>query len=57
MLNSTIDRIDDSEVTINFEDEQVTLPNDDVIVCAGGVLATGFLKNIGIHVEEKFGTV
>jgi thioredoxin reductase (NADPH) len=33
------------------------LPNEAIIVCAGGVLPTGFLKTIGIEVETKFGTV
>ena len=32
------------------------IKNDDLIVCAGGILPTPFLKKIGIHVEEKFGT-
>jgi thioredoxin reductase (NADPH) len=32
------------------------LRNDDVIVCAGGILPTGFLKEIGITVETKYGT-
>lgn len=32
------------------------IPNDDVIICAGGVLPTGFLRRIGVHVETKFGT-
>jgi len=56
LMNSTIDRIEPTQVIINYDNQQTTLPNDDVIVCAGGVLATGFLKKIGIHVEEKFGT-
>jgi thioredoxin reductase (NADPH) len=27
-----------------------------VIVCAGGILPTPFLKTIGIEVETKYGT-
>ena len=34
----------------------VRVRNDDVIICAGGVLPTQFLKDIGIHIETKFGT-
>ncbi|MEZ5516327.1 MAG: FAD-dependent oxidoreductase [Gammaproteobacteria bacterium] len=56
-MNSNVTRIEASEVIIDSGDRQDTLPNDDIIVCAGGVLATGFLRSIGIHVEEKFGTV
>lgn len=37
--------------------QQETLANDQVIVCAGGELPTGFLKKIGIQVETKYGTV
>jgi hypothetical protein len=37
-------------------DEEVEIPNQGVIVCAGGLLPTPFLKEIGVLVEEKFGT-
>lgn len=32
-----------------------TIANDDVIVCAGGVLPTEFLRTAGVSVERKFG--
>jgi thioredoxin reductase (NADPH) len=32
------------------------VPNDTVIVCAGGVLPTPLLKDIGIRFETKHGT-
>ena len=35
---------------------QLTLANDSVIVCAGGVLPTPFLERIGVRVETKYGT-
>jgi hypothetical protein len=34
----------------------VKLPNDAVIVCAGGVLPIDLLKKVGIQFEEKRGT-
>ena len=34
----------------------VEVDNDDVIVNAGGILPTDFLKRIGIDVETKYGT-
>jgi repressor of nif and glnA expression len=34
----------------------VKLANDAVIVCAGGILPTPMLKEMGIRVETKFGT-
>lgn len=33
-----------------------TLDNDDIIICAGGTLPTGFLKETGIATETKYGT-
>jgi thioredoxin reductase (NADPH) len=33
-----------------------TLPNDAVIICAGGVMPTAFLSEIGVLVETKYGT-
>ncbi len=33
------------------------IPNDDVIVCAGGVLPTQFLQTAGVSVERKFGAM
>ena len=40
-----------------FEDEVVEIPNDAVIVCAGGVLPTSFLRAIGVDMETKWGTL
>jgi len=56
LLESTIDNIAKKEVTIQCKDKAVTIPNQAVIICAGGILPTGFLKNIGISVETKYGT-
>ena len=55
LLNSNVQSIAESQVLIKTEDGVSELPNDDVLVCAGGVLATPFLKKAGINVEEKFG--
>jgi hypothetical protein len=43
-------------VTLDQEGTKIELRNDAVIVCAGGVLPTPFLKEIGILVETKYGT-
>ena len=56
MMSSNVKEITDDKVTINFNDEDVSIANDAVIVCAGGILPTGFLKSIGIEVETKYGT-
>jgi len=34
---------------------QIELPNDRVLVCAGGELPTPMLKKIGIQVEAHYG--
>jgi thioredoxin reductase (NADPH) len=56
-LASTVDHIGANNVLLATADGQLDLPNDAVIVCAGGVLPTQFLKDAGIEVETKFGTV
>jgi thioredoxin reductase/NAD-dependent dihydropyrimidine dehydrogenase PreA subunit len=56
MMNSTVREIHQDSVVITADGESVILPNQGVIVCAGGILPTGFLKDIGITVETKYGT-
>jgi thioredoxin reductase len=56
MLKSQVKHIDPDKVIIKWEDFDVDIPNDAVIVCAGGILPTGFLKEIGVQVDTKFGT-
>jgi thioredoxin reductase/NAD-dependent dihydropyrimidine dehydrogenase PreA subunit len=56
MLESTISHIGSDTVTMKKGDETVELPNNAVIVCAGGELPTPFLKKIGIAVEAHYGS-
>jgi hypothetical protein len=56
LLGSQISRIDENWVSLDHAGEPLMLENDFVIVCAGGVLPTPMLKEIGIRVETKFGT-
>jgi len=55
-LPSNLTHIKETELTLSYNDEDITLNNDAVIINAGGILPTGFLKNIGIMVDTKFGT-
>jgi thioredoxin reductase len=55
-LTSTISQIDVTSVTIADAHGPKTIPNDAVIVCAGGVLPIAFLKGAGIQFETKYGT-
>lgn len=56
LFNSNVKQITADAVTIQQDDESITLANDAVIVSAGGILPTAFLKETGIEVETKFGT-
>jgi thioredoxin reductase/ferredoxin len=56
MLSSNVREIRDDAVAIECDGEVVILPNNAVIICAGGILPTGFLKEVGIEVETKYGT-
>jgi len=56
LMSSNVREIRDGAVVIDYQEKQYKLQNDAVIVCAGGILPTGFLKNIGVEVETKFGT-
>jgi thioredoxin reductase len=54
-LSSNVQEIMDDQVVIDQRGQKITLQNNSVIVCAGGVLPTAFLKGIGIKVETKYG--
>ncbi len=55
-MNSNVREIRDDSVILETEKGVGKLLNDAVIVCAGGILPTGFLKEVGIEVETKHGT-
>jgi len=54
-MKSNVLEITEDNVVLETEKGKGKLPNDAVIICAGGILPTGFLKDIGIEVETKFG--
>lgn len=56
MFNSTVRSIGEQDVVIDCGDTAETLPNDAVVVSAGGILPSGFLRTMGINVETKWGT-
>lgn len=56
LLKSNVIKIDASNVTLDYDGESLEFPNDGVIVCAGGVLPTPFLKEIGVMVKTHYGT-
>jgi thioredoxin reductase (NADPH) len=56
LLSSNVKAIHPDRVELAQGEKPVELPNDAVIVCAGGVLPTAFLQRIGVEVETRYGT-
>lgn len=56
-LQSTVESIEKDAVLIKRNDELIRIDNDAVIVSAGGILPTPFLREIGITVETRHGEV
>jgi thioredoxin reductase len=56
MLQSSVKKVGTKTVELEQQGKPVELKNDAVIVCAGGILPTPFLKDIGVMVETKYGT-
>ncbi|MEQ1602031.1 MAG: NAD(P)-binding domain-containing protein [Methylophilaceae bacterium] len=56
-LKSKVKEIFSDTVQIELSSKEIEeIPNEAVIICAGGVLPTPFLKEIGIMVETHYGT-
>lgn len=56
LLKSKVSSIATKTAALEHEGRPVELRNDAVIVCAGGVLPTSLLQQIGIRFETKHGT-
>lgn len=56
LLASNVKEIAENHVHIEQQDRLLEVPNEAVIVAAGGILPTPFLQKIGIAVETKYGT-
>jgi len=56
LMNSNVREIHDDRVELEQQGNPIEIKNEAVIVCAGGILPTPFLKEIGIQVETKYGT-
>lgn len=56
-LKSNVKEIHLETVSLELANQEtVEIPNVAVIICAGGVLPTPFLKDIGVMVETHYGT-
>jgi thioredoxin reductase/ferredoxin len=56
LMRSGVKRIGARDVEIEVGGKRKILQNDAVIVCAGGILPTSFLKSMGVAIETKYGT-
>lgn len=56
LLQSNVKTIGTDAVELEHEGEGIRIANDAVIVNAGGILPTAFLKDLGISIETKYGT-
>ena len=56
ILESQVREIREESVVLDTEGGRRELPNDAVVVCAGGVLPNDFLHKIGVEVETRYGT-
>jgi thioredoxin reductase len=56
ILSSNVEEIGEGAVTLEQGGKKLNLKNDAVIVCAGGILPTQFLKDLGVQVDTKYGT-
>lgn len=57
LLDSTVTHIDRESVELMQAGNRLILDNDDIIICAGGMMPTELLNATGIRSETKFGTV
>jgi thioredoxin reductase (NADPH) len=55
-MKSNVKLVNNEKVFLDQDGKLLQMPNDAVIVCAGGILPTPFLKQLGVIVESKFGT-
>ncbi len=55
-LRSQVRRIGGQQVLLDRDGDSVSIDNDAVLVCVGGVLPTPMLKELGIAVETRYGT-
>jgi thioredoxin reductase/ferredoxin len=56
LMNSNVKEIQQDKVILDQQGQSIILPNEAVIISAGGIVPTPLLKSIGITVETKYGT-
>ncbi len=56
VYNSNVQQIAQDAVVVEQNGRVMRLPNEAVIIAAGGVIPTDFLRNVGVRVQTKYGT-
>ena len=56
LFSSNVKQIHEGSVDVDVGNGVESIPNDAVIISAGGILPSAFLKTVGIHVETKWGS-
>mgnify|MGYP002084055904 CR=1 FL=1 len=56
LLGSSVRAIEPNSVVVDKSGRRSRVANDAIIICAGGVLPTALLADVGVEVDRKFGT-
>jgi thioredoxin reductase/ferredoxin len=56
VMRSQVRQIAEDAVVMEQSGKLMRIPNEVVIVQAGGIVPTDFLKNVGVQVQTKYGT-
>jgi thioredoxin reductase/ferredoxin len=56
VMRSQVRQIAQDAVMVEQSGKLMRIPNEVVIVAAGGIIPTDFLKNVGVQVQTKYGT-
>jgi thioredoxin reductase len=56
VMRSQVRQIAQDAVVVEQSGKLMRIPNEVVIVAAGGMVPTDFLKNVGVQVQTKYGT-
>ena len=56
MMTPSVIADDESGTHLDFDEVEIEIENDAVIICVGGILPSAFLKDTGVDVETKYGT-
>jgi thioredoxin reductase (NADPH) len=56
VMRSQVRQIAEDAVVVEQSGKLMRIPNEVVIVAAGGIVPSDFLKNVGVQVQTKYGT-